>query len=180
MNQMPQLLRPSSAAAPPWRSFGRAQDGANAADDFADATGYAPKSAPSTLGDRLTISVGQTLPTTPQWGRVEPFALTQANQFRPPPPPAPGTAEWARQTEVLIDASRELTDAQKAAAEYWAPWGSSPPPHLLEITRFVSNSNDLRLDEDVKLFFAATNALLDASIATWEAKYVYTMCARSP
>jgi hypothetical protein len=43
----------------------------------------------------------------------------------------------------------------------------------LELTKLVSNSNDQRLDEDVKLFFVAANALLDASIATWEAKYVY-------
>ncbi len=152
----------------------RTQDGANAGGDFADTTGYAPKRTSAPDAWRPIDYFGRPqLPTTPQWGRVEPFALTQANQFRPPPPPAPGTAQWAHQTEVLIDASRDLTDAQKAAAEYWAPWGSSPAPHLLEITKFVSNSNDLRLDDDIKLFFAATNAVLDASIATWEAKYVY-------
>lgn len=152
----------------------RTQDGANAGGDFADTTGYAPKRTSAPDAWRPIDYFGRPqLPTTPQWGRVEPFALTQANQFRPPPPPAPGTAQWAHQTEVLIDASRDLTDAQKAAAEYWAPWGSSPAPHLLEITKFVSNSNDLRLDDDIKLFFAATNAVLEASIATWEAKYVY-------
>jgi hypothetical protein len=152
----------------------RSQDGADAAGDFADTTGYAPTHTGALDAWRPIDYFGRPqLPTTPQWGRVEPVSLTQADQFRPPPPPAPGTAEWARQTEVLIDASRDLTDAQKATAEYWAPWGSSPAPHLLEITKFVSNSDDLRLDEDVKLFFVATNAVLDASIATWEAKYVY-------
>ena len=152
----------------------RAQDGANAVGEFADTTGYAPtRTGAPDAWHPIDYFGRPQLPTTPQWGRVEPFSLNEANQFRPAPPPAPGTAEWARQTEVLIDASRDLTDAQKAAAEYWAPWGSSPAPHLLEITKFVSNSNDLRLDDDVKLFFAATNAVLDASIATWEAKYVY-------
>jgi Domain of unknown function (DUF6851)/VCPO second helical-bundle domain len=151
-----------------------AEDGANAAADFADTTGYAPKrSAPPDAWRPIDHFGRPQLPTTPQWGRVEPFALTQANQFRPPPPPAPGTAEWVHQIDVLIDASRDLTDAQKAAAEYWAPWGGSPAPHLLELTKLVSNSNDQRLDEDIKLFFVAANALLDASIATWEAKYVY-------
>jgi hypothetical protein len=152
----------------------RSQDGANAVGEFADTTGYAPtRTGVPDAWHPIDYFGRPQLPTTPQWGRVEPFALTQADQFRPPPPPAPGSAEWAHQTEVLIDASRDLTDAQKAAAEYWAPWGSSPAPHLLEITKFVSSSNDLRLDEDIKLFFAATNAVLDASIATWEAKYVY-------
>ena len=66
-----------------------------------------------------------------------------------------------------------MSDSQKAAAEYWAPWGSSPCPHLLELTKFASAINDLRLDDDVKLFFVVTNAIFDASIATWDAKYVY-------
>jgi len=104
---------------------------------------------------------------------VMPFALTRADQFRPPPPPAPGSAEWSRQIELLIDRSGTLTDAEKAAAEFWTEWGSSPTPHLLELTKYVSNLNDLRLDDDVKLFFLVANALFDASIATWDAKYTY-------
>ena len=152
----------------------RADDGANAGGDFADTTGYAPKaSGAAAVWQPIEYFGKRQLPTTPQWGRVLPFALTRADEFRPPPPPAPGTPEWARQIDLLIKASAGLTDAQKAAAEYWAPWGSSPAPHLLEITKFFSNSHDLRLDEDVKLFFAVTNAILDASIATWEGKYVY-------
>jgi hypothetical protein len=74
---------------------------------------------------------------------------------------------------MLIKTSGALTDAQKAAAEFWAEWGSSPAPHLIELTKFVSNMNDLRLDKDVKLFFVVSNAILDASVATWEAKYAY-------
>jgi membrane-associated phospholipid phosphatase len=41
------------------------------------------------------------------------------------------------------------------------------------MTKFVSDMNDLRLDDDVKLLFIASNAILDASIATWDAKYFY-------
>ena len=74
---------------------------------------------------------------------------------------------------MLIKTSGALTDAQKVAAEFWAEWGSSPAPHLIELTKFVSNANDLRLDKDVKLFFVVSNAILDASVATWEAKYAY-------
>jgi membrane-associated phospholipid phosphatase len=49
----------------------------------------------------------------------------------------------------------------------------APAPQLIEMTKFVSNTNDLRLDDDVKLFFVASNAIFDASIAAWDAKYVY-------
>ena len=102
-----------------------------------------------------------------------PFALTRADQFRPIPPPAPGTVEWSRQIDVLIKTSGALTDAQKAEAEYWGIWGMAPAPQLIEMTKFVSDTNDLRLDDDVKLFFVASNAILDASIAAWDAKYSY-------
>jgi hypothetical protein len=102
-----------------------------------------------------------------------PFSLTRADQFRHIPPPAPGTVEWSRQIDVLIKTSSELTDTEKAEAEYWGIFGMAPAPQLIEMTKFVSNTNDLRLDDDVKLFFVASNAIFDASIASWDAKYGY-------
>jgi membrane-associated phospholipid phosphatase len=151
----------------------RANDGANAGGDFTDTTGYRPQPAGTPAAWQQIAYLGRPqLPTTPHWSRVLPFGLTRADQFRPPPP-LPGSPEWTRQIETLLDASAALTDAQKAAAEYWAPWGSSPAPHLIEITKLFSDANDLRLDDDAKLFFAVSNAILDASIATWEAKYHY-------
>lgn len=150
------------------------QDGANEAGGFADTTGYKTKGAEDPSAWQPILAFGKPqLPTTPQWRRVLPFALTRADQFRPPPPPAPGTEAWQHQLDVLIDVSGALTDAQKAAAEFWNEWGSSPSPHLIELTRFVANVRDLRTDEEVKLFFVVSNALLDASIATWDAKYTY-------
>ena len=94
-------------------------------------------------------------------------------EFRPVPPPAPGTAEWSRQIDVLIKTSGTLTDKEKAEAEYWGIFGMAPAPQLIEMTKFVSHTNDLRLDDDVKLFFVASNAIFDASIAAWDAKYAY-------
>ena len=150
------------------------QDGADEADDFADTTGYMPRSAHiADAWQPIELFGKRQLPTTPQWQRVMPFALAGADQFRPAPPPAPGSPEWTRQIDNLIETSAALTDGQKAAAEFWAEWGSSPAPHLIELTKYVSDRNDLRIDDDVKLFFAVANAMLDASIASWDAKYAY-------
>jgi membrane-associated phospholipid phosphatase len=151
----------------------RREDGSNEADDFADTTGYAPRKSGADRWQPIADFGKRQLPTTPHWGRVMPFALTSLDQFHPVPPPAPESAEWSQQIDVLIRTSGTLTDAQKAAAEYWGIWGMAPPPQLFELTKFVSNSNDLRLDDDVKLFFVVSNAILDASIATWKSKYVY-------
>ena len=149
-------------------------DGANEAGNFADTTGYKPWiSGPPDAWQPIESLGKRQLPTTPQWSRVMPFSLARANQFRPIPPPQPGTVEWSRQIDVLIKTSGALTDRQKAAAEYWGIWGMNPVPQLIEMTKFVSDTNDLRLDDDVKLFFVASNAIFDASIATWDAKYFY-------
>jgi membrane-associated phospholipid phosphatase len=149
-------------------------DGANEAGNFADTTGYKPRiSGPPDAWQPIESFAIRQLPMTPQWSRVMPFALARADQFRPVPPPQPGTVEWSRQIDVLIKTSGALTDRQKAVAEYWGIWGMNPVPQLIEMTKFVSDANDLRLDDDVKLFFVASNAIRDASIATWDAKYAY-------
>jgi hypothetical protein len=149
-------------------------DGANEAGNFADTSGYKPRMSGPPDAWRPIGSFGKRqLPTTPQWSRVMPFALTRADQFRPVPPPAPGSAEWSRQIDVLIKASAVLTDKEKAETEYWGIFGMAPAPELIEMTKFVSDMNDLRLDGDVKLFFVASNAIFDASIASWDAKYGY-------
>ncbi|MBV8441904.1 MAG: vanadium-dependent haloperoxidase [Hyphomicrobiales bacterium] len=149
-------------------------DGANEAGNFADTTGYEPRTPGAPDAWRPIESFGRRqLPTTPQWSRVMPFSLARADQFRPIPPPAPGTAEWSRQIDVLIKTSSALTDKEKAETEYWGIFGMAPAPQLIEMTKFVSDANDLRLDDDVKLFLVASNAIFDASIAVWDAKYAY-------
>jgi membrane-associated phospholipid phosphatase len=152
----------------------RRDDGANEAGNFADTAGYEPRtSGPPDAWEPIESLGKRQLPTTPQWSRVMPFSLARADQFRPVPPPQPGTVEWSRQIEVLIKSSGALTDGQKAAVEYWGIWGMNPVPQLIEMTKFVSDMNDLRLDDDIRLFFVVSNAILDASIATWDAKYFY-------
>jgi membrane-associated phospholipid phosphatase len=152
----------------------RRYDGANEAGNFADTTGYRPPASGAPDAWEPIESFGRRqLPTTPQWSRVMPFSLTRADQFRPTPPPSPKTAEWSRQVDILIKTSCALTDEEKAEAEYWGIFGMAPAPELIEMTKFVSDTNDLRLDDDVKLFFVASNAIFDASIAAWDAKYGY-------
>jgi hypothetical protein len=72
----------------------------------------------------------------------------------------------------LIDVAAGLDDRQKAIAEYWADGAGTeqPPGHWSLIGQFVSRRDQHSVDQDVKLFFALTNALLDASIAAWGVK----------
>jgi hypothetical protein len=110
-----------------------------------------------------------------QWGKVTPFALAQAGQFRPSAPPQPGTPAFMRDARELVQLSKNLSDRDKMIAEYWAngPRTETPPGHWNLFAQYVAARDAQTLDDDVKMFFALNNALFDASIAAWEAKRYY-------
>ena len=150
------------------------RDGANQEADYQDTTGYEPRRAATASSWHPIDALGAPqLPVSPHWSRVMPFALQRADQFRPDPPPAPGSVQWEAQIRQLEQISARLTDEQKASAEFWIPWGESPPAHMMELTKFISARDDLRIDDEVKLFFLVSIALHDTAIAVWEAKYHY-------
>jgi hypothetical protein len=106
---------------------------------------------------------------TPQWNRVTPFALSRPDQFGPP---VMSRANLPAEAKQLVDLQAKLSDATKTSAYYWADGPSSelPPGHWAMFAQASSRAAGLDLDSNVKGFFALGNALLDASIATWNAK----------
>jgi len=143
------------------------------------------------LIDELNLdSFGDQRFLTPHWGGVTPFALSFGAEFRPSPPPfygsdAPYTdargvrstnrEAWIRQFAEVVDYSAELDDRDKTVAEFWAdgPRTESPPGHWNQIAHGLIERDELDLGETVKLFFVLNAGLLDAGIATWEAKRHY-------
>lgn len=127
---------------------------------------------------------------TPHWGDVEPFALKSGDQFRPPAPPQYGSDEpyvdalgqnmtndeaFRQQVGEIAQLSAGLADRHKVIAEYWAdgPRSETPPGHWNALAHGVSERDELGIDEDVKLYFAINGAVLDAGIASWDAKRAY-------
>ena len=164
----------------------RHTDGSNQLGDlnpgpYSDYTGYASVNTPDVVNDPnhwqpLRIGVNVQKFIAPQWGKVKPFALTSATQFRPTATPAAfGTAEYVEQAREVLSYSASLTDEQKTIAEYWADGPSSelPPGHWALFAQNVSHRDSMSIDDDAKMFFAMTNAIFDASIASWEAKRFY-------
>ncbi|MCS0628145.1 vanadium-dependent haloperoxidase [Telluria mixta] len=109
------------------------------------------------------------------WGNMTPFALASADQYRPGPPAAAGTPEYAAQAQHIVDVQAALTERQKVIAEYWAdgPASELPPGHWCLLAQSVSTRDGNSDDQDVLLFFALANALSDAAIAAWDAKRAY-------
>jgi hypothetical protein len=138
-----------------------------------DANHWQPLAYINSTGDFMTQRFAGA-----QWCFVTPFALSKGEEFREALGPGPakyGSAEYQQQAEELIALSAGLTDRQKMISEYWAdgPYSEQPPGHWLRFAQFVSVRDHHTLDDDVKMFFALTNAMLDAGIAAWDAKRAY-------
>ena len=162
----------------------RHADGANQLGDLApgaysDYTGYAPVNSPTSIVDPahwqpLTVSDGHGGFVTqkfiaPHWKNVKPFALTRYDQFPVKSPARFGTFGYVLQTLQILGYSATLDDRQKVIAEYWADGPSSelPPGHWVLFAKFVSDRDHHSLAQDVKMHFAMTNAVFDASVAVW-------------
>jgi hypothetical protein len=165
---------------------------------YADTTGYRPKNLPALVAaatprdtilavdkwqplsyaDANTGSVATPAFIAPHWYKVRPFALTSADQFRPSPPEKPSSQAFVDQARHVMDVQARLTSEQKVIAEYWAdgPRSWLPPGHWCEIAGQVSERRFHDTDQDVRMFFAVANAILDASISCWEAKVHYDYC----
>ncbi|WP_152594545.1 vanadium-dependent haloperoxidase [Massilia sp. BSC265] len=176
-------------------------DGANQLGDlapaglpYADYTGYVARNPPIEIArptplasipypDRwqpLSYTDAGGAPRTPgylgaHWAQVRPFALRSSDQFRPGPPARYGSPEFVEQTRHVVDVQAALTPEQKVAAEYWADGPSSelPPGHWLMFAVYVSERDRHSDDEDIRMFFALSNALADAAIAAWDGKGAY-------
>lgn len=164
----------------------RHRDGSNQHNGYADTTGYQPVNTATQITDParwqpLAVADGKGGFTiqkflVPHWGGVIPFALESGDQYRPAVTlPAPGSAEYQAQARELMSYSSLLTDHQKMLAEYWAdgPASETPPGHWCLLAQEVSRRDGHTLDDDVKMYFALSNAGLDASIAAWDAKRAY-------
>src|SRR5262249_15181302 len=169
----------------------RHHDGANQLGDlnpgaYSDYTDYQPVNTSDLVNDPdhwqpLRLPNGQIQRfMVPHWGKVTPFALSSATQFRPGRPPAFfGQRQFGwpyrRQALELLYISGQLGDREKMISEYWAdgPKSETPPGHWCLHAQFVSRRDQHGIDDDGKMFFALTNALLDASISVWECKRLY-------
>jgi hypothetical protein len=171
----------------------RHTDGSNQLNGYADTTGYQAVNTWDKVNDPwrwqplcvplpppgTTTCASVQRPTTPQWKNVKSFALSSPVQFTPPGPDklANGSFDTKNVDSLLTLTSGAngsgLTDRQKVTAEYWAdgPRSEFPPGHWALIAQVVSRIRGHSLDYDAQMFFALGNALLDASIASWAAKY---------
>jgi PAP2 superfamily len=162
------------------------------ADGAAKASGIAAgeKAAAEVLAERLDdgagtpeayrphAAAGAYVPTSPtavpQWAQRKPWLLASAAQLRPTAPPALTSAQWARDFDEVKRlghrASKERTPDQTEAARFWE---YSLPAIYHGVLRSVALQPGRDVARNARLFAAAAQAMDDAVISVFEAKYHY-------
>jgi len=133
-------------------------------------------SAPDTY--RPYTTAGLYVPTqataTPHWGSRMPWTMTRADQFRPGPPPALTSAQWARDyNEIKALGARSnsrRTPEQTDIARFWEATGAAI---YFPLVRAVADASHRDPVDNARLLAVAGMAMDDALIAVFDAKYTY-------
>ncbi len=114
-------------------------------------------------------------PVSPVAGTWDTWLMKSGSQFRPPAPPAFGTAGFREQARAVVRAQQQLTPEQKSAAKFWeGGQGTALPPGIwMQVVLERLHSQPLTTPRTTRLFAALTVAMADAGVAAWDAKYAY-------
>jgi hypothetical protein len=124
-------------------------------------------------------SSGSNLAMGAFWGRVQPFVMSSANQFRAAPTPALDSPAYAQAVDELkrlggVD-SQERTEDQTIAGIYWGydgtPFLGTPPRLYNQIAAQIAQEKGTGGIELARLLALVNVALADAALASWETKY---------
>jgi hypothetical protein len=139
----------------------RANDGSDKADS------YRPRTSP-----------GRYVPTAPtvfpMWGTVTPFVMTSSSQFRPGPPLALISREWAdNYNEIKEIGGKNSTKRTAAQTETGRLWLYTGPATFYPLAVQLSTAKGLNANENARLFALLAMATADAMVAVLDAKYHY-------
>ncbi len=141
----------------------RATDGASAPD------AYRPKTKPG-------VYIPTAIMLASAWPNMTPFALTKPSQFRPGPPPALDSKEWAADYNEIKTYGGKTSAArspqQTETARFWLAVG--PPPYH-QIPRQLILRQKMSVVDSARLMALYAVALTDSYIAVFDAKYHYEL-----
>jgi len=111
----------------------------------------------------------------PQWGAVTPFLLDRGSEFRPGPPPAPGSDAYVSDYLEIASVgelhSTTRTAWQSEVANFWISTG---PQLWNQIYRQMASLPGTNAARAAHVYMVANLAGADAIIAAWDAKYTYS------
>jgi membrane-associated phospholipid phosphatase len=109
-----------------------------------------------------------------QWPQVTPFALEQADEFRPGPPPALTSAFYTEAfNEVKSLGFINSTTRTAEQTQIGQFWNGNIQDFWNEIAQTAALQRNLNLEHSARLFALLNISLADTAIAFFEAKYTY-------
>jgi hypothetical protein len=139
----------------------RAKDGADAPDT------YRYKTKPG-------VYVPTPITVSSTWGNVTPFALASASQFRPEPPVALKSDQWATDYKEIKElgnkTSTKRSVRQTEDARFWLITG---PQSTEPVVRQIAAAKKMSLIDCARFMALTSVAGADAGIAVFDAKYHY-------
>jgi hypothetical protein len=139
----------------------RANDGASAPD------AYRPKTKPG-------VYVPTPITVASVWPAVMPFALTRPSQFRPQPPVALESKEWAADFNELKAYGGKIGSKRSAeqteTARFWLMVGA---PGYHPVARQLIAAKQMTVIDSARFMALYAVSLADAYIAVFDAKYHY-------
>ena len=113
-------------------------------------------------------------PAAVQWPQRKPWLLKNAAEVRPGPPPALNSDAWARDyNEVKAIGARASKLRSTEQTEIARFWEYSLPPIYFGVVRSVAQMPGRDVMRNARLFAAVAQAMDDAMISVFEAKYHY-------
>ncbi len=135
-------------------------------DEVADT--YRPITSPG-------VWVPTTLPLFAQYAQAKPWVLNSADQFRPGPPPALTSEQYARdynETKTIGGVkSNARTPEQTEAVKFWTQ--ANLGPSWQAAARELSAAKKLSLAESARLFALLNMGIANTFINDWDAKFTY-------
>lgn len=141
--------------------------GARLNDGAATPEAYRPLTSPGMYVPTAPVAV-------PQWSQRKPWLMTGAAQFRPAAPPALNSEQWTRDYNEIKSLGGKVGSSRSAeqtdAARFW---DYSLPAIYHGVVQSVALAPQRDLARNARLFAAVAQAMDDALIAVFEAKYHY-------
>jgi hypothetical protein len=139
----------------------RAKDGSNAPD------AYRPRTTPG-------VYVPTPITISSMWPDMKPFVMTKGSQFRPKPPIALESKEWARDYNELKDFggqnSTKRTTGQTETAQFWLV---GPPVAYHPFVGKLVIAKQMDVLDSARFMALIAVGITDSIIAVLDAKYHY-------
>jgi len=136
-------------------------------DGAAVMTAYRP---PTSAG----VYVPTIIPAVPQWPKRKPWLMASPSQFRPGPPPSLNSEIWARDfNEIKAFGSKNSSSRDEKQTEIALFWVTTAPSIYQKVVCSVADMPGREITQNARLFAMVTQAMDDALIAVFDAKYYY-------